>query len=177
MVSSARPTPHPKRHLDRFSRFSTARGYVYSHSHAPCNIANNIKAAPLCMRCILWEQWAAHSDGESPRGHRIMLFVSPSKHYWLKYQRTHAQTNGQAENMMPPRPTRSATKASIQKNNRRLLIRKLYTQPLYPTLVAYPDAEQVSPSPVDLQARRHQFNSLTKISRSVYTLWALRIMA
>jgi len=137
MVSSARPTPHPKRHLDRFSRFSTARGYVYSHSHAPCNIANNIKAAPLCMRCILWEQWAAHSDGESPRGHRIMSFVSPSKHYWLKYQRTHAQTNGQAENMMPPRPTRSATKASIY---RRIIggclyesfIHNLYTQPWWP---------------------------------------------
>jgi len=64
-------SPYPKRHLDRFIRFSTAHGYVQqTYTHRPRNIGSNmLHLCTTCMRCGLIAgqrpQWVRHTDKPS----------------------------------------------------------------------------------------------------------------
>ena len=68
-------SPYPKRHLDRFIRFSTAHGYVQqTYTHRARNIGSNmLHLCTTCMRCGLIAgrrpQWVRHTEKPSVGGH------------------------------------------------------------------------------------------------------------
>ena len=65
MAPWAHLSPHPKRHLDCFSCFSTAHGYVQdtqTHTHRPSSIGNN--TPHLCTLCIWLDLVITITQGE-----------------------------------------------------------------------------------------------------------------